>query len=402
MHVARRLEQIGAYLFADLDRKQEELQKKGVDVISLGIGDPDLPTPPHIIDALMEGATDPRSHRYPPYSGTLEFRKAVAAWYERRFGVKLDPEKEVLALIGSKEGLAHLPWATLNPGDVALVPDPGYPVYRSSTILADAAPYPMPLTRDRGFIPDFGAIPQDVLRKAKLMFLNYPNNPTAATASREFFAEAVAFARRHNILLAHDNAYSEIAYDGYRPPSILEVDGAKDVAVEFHSLSKTYCMTGWRVGFVVGNAAAVGALGKIKTNIDSGVFRAVQHAGIAALTGPQDMLPQRLRIYQGRRDRTTRALRSIGWDVPEIKVTFYVWIPVPDRTSSTRFAATVLERTGVVITPGIGYGTHGDGYVRLSLTITDHRLDEALDRLVRTFARPSEVRRESRSAQTER
>lgn len=402
MHVARRVEQTGAYLFADLDRRQEELHKRGVDVISLGIGDPDLPTPPHIIEALMEGATDPRSHRYPPYAGTPELRKAAAGWYARRFGVQLDPETEVLALIGSKEGLAHLPWATLNPGDVALVPDPGYPVYRSSTILAEAEPYRLPLTRERRFLPDLGAIPVDVLRRAKLMFLNYPNNPTAATASREFFADAVAFARRHNILLAHDNSYSEIAYDGYRPPSILEVDGAKDVAIEFHSLSKTYGMTGWRLGFVVGNAAAVGALGKIKTNIDSGVFRAVQHAGIAALTGPQDMLPERLRIYQGRRDRVTQALRSIGWNVPDIRATFYAWMPVPGNATSTAFAAEVLERTGVVMTPGIGYGTHGDGYVRLSITIPDHRLNEALDRLVSAFGRGSEARTQSPAAQSER
>ena len=402
MHVARRLEQIGAYLFADLDRKQAELAAKGVDVINLGIGDPDLPTPRHIIDALMEGATDPRSHRYPPYSGSQEFKAAVAAWYQRRFGVSLDPEEEVLALIGSKEGLAHLPWATLNPGEVALVPDPGYPVYRSATILAEGAPYCVPLTRDRGFLPDLNAIPEDIARRAKLLFLNYPNNPTAATASREFFEEAVAFARHWKILLAHDNSYSEIAYDGYRPPSILEVDGAKEVSVEFHSLSKTYCMTGWRVGFVVGNAEAVGALGKIKTNIDSGVFRAIQHAGIAALTGPQEVVSDRLRIYQDRRDRVIRTLRSIGWDAPKLKATFYVWLPVPDRTSSAQFAATVLDRTGVVITPGNGYGTHGEGYVRLSLTIADDRLDEALGRLVHAFGRAAVPEMKQRSTPTGR
>lgn len=392
MHVARRLEQIGAYLFADLDRKQAELKAKGVDVISLSIGDPDLPTPPHIIDALMEGATDPRSHRYPSYVGEKDFRATVATWFGKRFGVTLDPETEVLALIGSKEGIAHLPWATVDPGDLVLVPDPGYPVYRSSTILAEGVPYPLPLRRERGFLPDLSAISADVARKARVLFLNYPNNPTAATAPMAFFQDAVAFARRHDIILAHDNAYSEITYDGYVAPSILQVEGAKDVAIEFHSLSKTYCMTGWRVGFAVGNAAAVGALGRIKTNIDSGVFRAVQRAGVAALTGPQDGVGERVRVYQSRRDRLTKALRSIGWDVPDIKATIYVWLPVPNGTTAVRFAATVLEKTGVLVTPGTGYGTYGEGYLRLSLTIADHRLDEALARLVEAFGRVSAPR----------
>ncbi|HEU5298441.1 MAG TPA: LL-diaminopimelate aminotransferase [bacterium] len=385
MQAARRLEQIGAYLFADLDRKQQELAAKGVDVINLGVGDPDLPTPPHIIDALMEGATDARSHRYPPYTGTIEYKRAVADWFRRRFNVALEPASEVLALIGSKEGLAHLPWALLNPGDVALVPDPGYPVYRSSTIMAEGTPHPVPLRPERGFLPDFGAIPADVLKRARLLFLNYPNNPTGATATLEFFHEAVAFARRHNLLLAHDNAYSEIAYDGYRPPSILEADGARDVAVEFHSLSKTYCMTGWRVGFVAGNAQAVGILGKIKTNIDSGVFRAVQHAGIAALTGPQDAVADRLRVFQGRRDRVMAAMRRLGWKVPPLRATFYVWIPTPNGESGAEFAAKVLERTGVVLTPGAGYGREGERYVRMSTTVPDKRLDEALDRLLNAF-----------------
>ncbi|OLC28431.1 MAG: LL-diaminopimelate aminotransferase [Armatimonadetes bacterium 13_1_40CM_64_14] len=387
MQVARRLEQIGAYLFADLDRKQEELQAKGVDVINLGIGDPDLPTPAHIVDALMEGASDPRTHRYPPYSGTQAFKTAVARWYGRRFGVTVDPDREVLALIGSKEGLAHLPWAILNPGDGSLVPDPGYPVYRSATILADGVPHPVPLLPERGFLPELGAVPAAVARSAKILFLNYPNNPTGATAPREFFDEAVQFARKYDLILAHDNSYSEIAYDGYRPPSVLQVPGAADVAIEFHSLSKTYGMTGWRVGFVCGNAAAVGALAKIKTNVDSGVFQAVQHAGVAALEGPQDHLPQRLRIYQARRDRVIRTLRSLGWQAADLKATFYVWLPVPGGMSSAQFAATVLEKTGVVITPGIGYGARGEGYVRISLTTPDDRLDEALRRLTKAFGR---------------
>ncbi len=387
MQVARRLEQIGAYMFADLDRKQAEVEATGVDVINLSVGDPDLPTPPHIVDALMEGATDPRSHRYPPYPGTDEFRAAAAAWYQRRFGVALNPKTEVLALIGSKEGLAHLPWAVLNPGDSALVPDPSYPVYRTATILAEGIVEAVPLTRERGFLPDLDGIPQSVARHAKLLFLNYPNNPTGATAPLEFFERAVAFARRSDLLLVHDNSYSEIAYDGYRPPSILEAKGGKDVAIEFHSLSKTYCMTGWRIGFAVGNPEAISALAKIKTNVDSGVFRAVQHAGITALTGPQEFVAKRVQTYQARRDRATRALRSIGWDVPDVKATLYLWIPVPDGTSSVPFTTKVVERTGVSLTPGLGYGNHGDGYVRLSLTIPDARLDEALKRIVEVFGR---------------
>jgi LL-diaminopimelate aminotransferase len=401
MQVARRLEQIGAYLFADLDRRQDELTRRGVDVINLGVGDPDLPTPSHIVDALMEAATDPRSHRYPPYGGTADFRAAVARWYARRFGVALDPEREVLALIGSKEGLAHLPWAVLNPGDVALVPDPGYPVYRAATILADGEPYPVPLRPERGFLPELDSIPAGVLARARMVFFNYPNNPTGAVAPREFFEEAVAFARRHDLLLVHDNSYSEIAYDGYRPPSVLEVPGAKDVAVEFHSLSKTYCMTGWRVGFVVGNAQAIGALARLKTNVDSGVFRAILHAAVAALDGPDDALRERLQAYQSRRDRMLWTLRRLGWQPPQLRATFYVWLPTPRGQPSAEFAAEVLERTGVVVTPGVGYGRQGEGYVRLSLTVPDPRLDEALRRLTEAFG-SDEGRGESPSAPTDR
>lgn len=382
---SQRLRRIGAYLFADLDRKQEALQANGVDVINLGVGDPDLPTPEHIVRALQEGARDPRTHRYPPYLGTGDFRQAVAAWFAARFGVGLDPERQVLALIGSKEGLAHLPWATLNPGEAALVPDPGYPVYRSATIMAEGEPVPMPLRAEGGFLPDFDQIPSDVTRRARLLFLNYPNNPTGATADLEFFARAVAFARRHGLLLVHDNAYSEIAYDGYHPPSVLQVDGAMEVAIELHSLSKSFNMTGWRVGFAVGNAEAVGALGTVKTNVDSGVFRAVQQAAIAALTGPQDVLAPTLAAYRARRDRLVAALRSVGWQPPAPRATLYVWMPTPGGQSSVAFAAEVLERTGVVITPGTGYGACGEGYVRLSLTTPDERLDEALARIRRAY-----------------
>ncbi len=378
---SQRLRRIGAYLFADLDRKQAELEAKGVDVINLGVGDPDLPTPPHIVHALEEGAQDPRTHRYPPYRGTAQFLQAAADWVMKRFGVRVDPEREVLALIGSKEGLAHLPWAVLNPSEVALVPDPGYPVYRSSTIMAEGEPVAMPLQADRGFLPDFDRIPHEVLGRARLIFLNYPNNPTGATADLEFFARAVEFARRHKLLLVHDNSYCEIAYDGYRPPSILEVDGAQEVAIELHSLSKAFNMTGWRVGFAVGNAEAVDALGTLKTNVDSGVFRAVQHAAVAALTGPQEVIAPTLATYRARRDRLVSALRSVGWSPPVPRATLYVWMPTPGGASSVAFAAEVLERTGVVITPGVGYGACGEGYVRLSLTTPDARLDEALDRI---------------------
>ncbi|MGQ0550246.1 MAG: LL-diaminopimelate aminotransferase [Armatimonadota bacterium] len=382
---SERLRRIGAYLFADLDRKKEEQQAKGVDVISLATGDPDVPTPPHIIAALADAARDPRTHQYPPYPGTIEFREAAAGWFAGRFGVTLDPKREVLALIGSKEGLAHLPWATLNPGELALVPDPGYPVYRSATIMAEGEPVALPLAAERGFLPDLDQIPSDVARRARLLFLNYPNNPTGAVADLEFFARAVAFARRFGILLVHDHSYSEIAYDGYRPPSVLQVDGATEVAIELHSLSKSYNMTGWRIGFAVGNPEAIEALGTVKTNVDSGVFVAIQQAGIAALSGPQDVIAPTLAIYCARRDRLVKALRSVGWQPPLPKATLYVWMPTPNGQSSVAFAADVLGRTGVVITPGVGYGASGEGYVRLSLTTPDDRLDEALARIRRAY-----------------
>jgi len=382
---AERLARIGAYIFADLDRKQEELRARGVDVINLGIGDPDLPTPEHIIEALARAARDPRSHRYPPYAGIRDFREAAAEWYRRRFDVRLDPERDVLALIGSKEGLAHLPWAILNPGEAALVPDPGYPVYRSATVLAEGEPLAVPLQPERGFLPDLAAIPREAARRSRILFLNYPNNPTAATASLPFFQDVVRFAQENHVFVAHDNSYSEIAYDGYRPRSFLQADGAREVGVEFHSLSKTYCMTGWRIGLAVGNAAVIAALGRIKTNIDSGVFRAVQEAGIAALMGPEEPLRQRLVVFQRRRDRVVDTLTALGWNPPRPRATFYIWMQAPGGRTGTEFAAEVLERTGVVLTPGLGYGQQGERYVRLSLTTPDARLDEALTRLTRTF-----------------
>jgi LL-diaminopimelate aminotransferase len=381
MAEAHRIRRIPPYLFADLDRRKEEVRRRGVDVVSLAIGDPDLPTPEHIVRAMQEALKDPVTHQYPPYGGTQGFREAVARWYERRFGVKLNPDREVLALIGSKEGLAHLPWAVVNPGEVVLVPDPGYPVYGTATLLADGVPYPLPLRADRGWLPDLSAVPSEMARRARLMFLNYPNNPTAATADLTFFQEVVQFARDYGILVAHDNSYSEIAYDGYRPPSFLQARGAKEVGVEFHSLSKTFCMTGWRIGFVCGNAEAIGALAKLKTNLDSGVFVAIQRAAEAALEGPTEPVMERVRVFQARRDAAVSALQEAGWRVERPWATFYLWAEVPEGFDSLSFAAHVLERTGVILAPGIGYGQQGARYVRLSITVPDDRLHEALRRL---------------------
>ncbi|MFN3285958.1 MAG: LL-diaminopimelate aminotransferase [bacterium] len=380
---SQRLQRVPPYLFADLDRRTEELQRRGVDVISLAVGDPDLPTPDHVVEAMRQAVADPATHRYPPYPGTGSFRAAVAEWYRRRFGVQLDPDRQVLALIGSKEGLAHLPWALLDPGDMALVPDPGYPVYRVATLLADGVPHPLPLRPGLGFLPDLTEVPTEVARRARLMFLNYPNNPTAATAELGFFAEVVRFAREFDVLVVHDNSYSEIAYDGYRPPSFLQAPGALEVGVEYHSLSKTYCMTGWRLGWVCGNADVVAALAKLKTNLDSGVFVAVQRAGEAALRGPEEPVRRRVAAFQARRDLLVDGLREAGWRVERPRATFYLWAEVPEGFDSVTFAQHVLDRAAVVVTPGIGYGEVGDRYVRLSFTTPEDRLKEAVQRLCR-------------------
>ncbi len=388
MDVARRMQRIPPYLFADLNRKRAALQQRGVDVIDISIGDPDFPTPDHIIDALARAARDPATHTYPPYEGTRAFREAVAGWYARRFEVTLDPEREVLALIGSKEGLAHLPWVFVNPGDVALMSDPGYPVYATATLMAEGEPYPVPMTRDRGWLPNLSEIPDEVARRAKLFFLNYPNNPTAGIAGLAFFQEVVEFAKRWDILVVHDNTYSEIAYDGYRPPSFLEAPGARDVGIELHSLSKTYCMTGWRLGVAVGNAEAIRALGTLKTNIDSGQFVAIQAAGVAALTGPDAPVRERVARWQARRDAVVSGLRSVGLDAPLPRATFYLWVPVPEGYDSVGFAGHLLEHAGVAVTPGVGYGRCGEGYVRLSLTTADARFAEAVRRIGQHLAHP--------------
>ncbi len=381
MELAARLKKLPPYLFAEIDKKKREARARGADLIDMGIGDPDLPTPPHIIEALKRAAESPTNHRYPDYEGLLQFRGAVASWYKQRFGVTLDPEREVLTLIGSKEGTAHMPLAFVNPGDIVLVPDPGYPVYAAGTWFADGQVHWMPLRRENGFMPDLAAIPAEVTHRAKLMYLNYPNNPTAATATREFFERVVAFAREHGIIVCHDAMYSELRFDAYRPPSFLETPGAVEVGVEFHSLSKTYSMTGWRIGFCVGNAAALAGLGKVKTNVDSGVFQAVQEAGIAALTGPQELSEQYRRTYQERRDVVVAGLRALGWEVDVPKAAFFVWAPVPGGLDSRAFAARLLEEVGCVVTPGVGFGPSGEGFYRIALTIDAKRLHEAMDRL---------------------
>lgn len=378
---AKRIEELPPYLFAEIDRKKEELKGKGVDIIDLGIGDPDLPTPSRIVESLKRWVEDASTHRYPSYQGMPEFRASVARWYERRFGVELDPDGEVLTLIGSKEGIAHIPLAFVDPGDVVLIPSPGYPVYRTATLFAGGVPHLLPLKKPNRFLPDFSKIPEEVSGKAKLLFLSYPNNPTGAVADRAFFEKVVAFAREHNIIVCHDAAYTEISYDGYRPPSFLEVRGAKDVGVEFHSLSKTCNMTGWRLGFVVGNEEVLGGLAKVKTNIDSGVFEAIQRAGVEALDGCEEERRQMTSIYQNRRDLMVQALRHAGLDVEKPLATFYLWVQVPKGYTSAEFTALLLTEAGIVSTPGNGFGEWGEGYVRLSLTIREERLREAARRI---------------------
>jgi LL-diaminopimelate aminotransferase len=380
---ARRIQELPPYLFAEVDRRIAEKRAAGFDVISLGIGDPDLPSPDVVVETAQQAVADPKRHRYPDYYGLKEFRQATAAWYGRRFGVDLDADREVVPLLGSKEGIAHLPVAFVDPGDVVLCPDPGYPVYSIGTMLANGVPYSLPLRAENGFLPDLDAVPADIAQQAKLLWINYPNNPTAATATLDFFERALDFGRRHDILVCHDNAYSDVAYDGYEAPSILQVAGAKDVAVEFHSLSKTFNMTGWRVGMMVGNQTAVEALGRVKTNVDSGIFDALQIAGIAALEMDPAWIAERNAHFQKRRDLTIATLQKIGVPARAPKASLYIWAPVPDGYSSVDFSLKVLDDAAVWITPGVGFGAHGEGYFRISLTVGDQRLVEALQRLER-------------------
>jgi LL-diaminopimelate aminotransferase len=379
--LAARLGMLPPYLFAELDRLKKQVQERGADVISLGIGDPDLPTPSPIVKSLQQAAELPQNHRYPDYEGLERFRGAAARWYERKFGVRFDPNREVCALIGSKEGIANFATGIVDPGDIVIIPDPGYPVYFSGCVFNGGEPYFIRLRKENHFLPDFNEIPAEVARRAKLLWLNYPNNPTAATAEIGFLRTAVDFCLKHKIVLAHDFAYSEIAYDGYTAPSVFQIDKARECAVEFHSLSKTYSMTGWRVGFVVGNAELVGAVGKVKTNMDSGVFQAVQEAGITALEGGEEKVREFCSIYRERRDLLVSTLRRAGLDCETPRATFYVWAAVPRGYSSLAFSEKVLKEAAVVVTPGSGFGKGGEGFVRFSLTVPSQRLSEAAQRL---------------------
>jgi LL-diaminopimelate aminotransferase len=378
---ASRIENIPPYLFARIDKKKAEARKKGHDLIDFGVGDPDIPTPQHIIKKMKEALDDPANHRYPSYEGMFEYRKAVADWYKKRFNVELDPADEVVALIGSKEGIAHMPWAYIDKDDIALIPSPGYPVYKIMTLLAGGNPYIMPLREVNRYLPNFDEIPVNVLEKAKIMFLNYPNNPTGAHANDAFYEQALWNAKKYDILICHDAAYSEIAYDGYTPRSILEFDKEKKFSVEFHSLSKTYCMTGWRIGFVVGNKEAVFNLGKLKTNIDSGVFQAIQCAAIEALTSDQSSVEKIKKIFQKRRDMVVEGLHSVGIKVDKPRATFYIWAKVPQGYTSADFCEKLIEEQGIVVTPGSGFGDEGEGYFRISITINEERIAEAIKRL---------------------
>ena len=378
---AKRLTQLPPYLFAQLDLAKKEAQKSGKEIIDLGVGDPDLPTPSPIIEKLYQAAQESCNHRYPSYQGLFSFRQAVAKWYAKRFGVSLDPEEEVLTLIGSKEGIAHLSLGLLNPGDIALVPDPAYPVYRAGVIFAGAHPVRIPLKEQNGFLPVLEDIEEKIARKTRIFFLNYPNNPTAATTNIDFFKELTDFATRFRIILCHDLAYSEIAFDGYRPPSILQIEGAKQIAVEFHSLSKTFNMTGWRIGFVVGNRQVIRTLREIKTNIDSGVFQAVQEAGIKALNMDGEVIEGIKKVYQKRRDLLVMGLKNLGWEIKPPKATFYLWTKVPDSFSSMNFAGRLLRECGIVVTPGIGFGPAGKGYIRMALTVEEKKIIQAIERI---------------------
>jgi LL-diaminopimelate aminotransferase len=383
MRPSKRLDRIPPYLFAQLERKIAEQKAAGVDVISLGIGDPDTPTYPPIVEALQRAVADPGTHRYPTNRGRPEFRAAVAAFYERRFGVTLDVETEVMAALGAKECIFHLNVAFLDPEDIALASDPGYPVYTAGPLLAGAAAVLMPLVPELGFAPDLDAISAQDAARAKLMFVNYPNNPTGAVVPDGFFERVIAFARQHDILVVHDNAYSETTFDGYRAPSFLETPGAKDVGVEVFSLSKGYCMTGWRCAAIVGNAEAIAQYWRLKSNVDSGLFEAVQLAGAAALSPDVDRYVIEMNaVYQRRRDLVCAALRDAGVEVTPPKGTIYVWAPIPaGYESAAAYCAHVLEETGVVISPGGAYGASGEGFFRIALTAPDDRIVEAVERI---------------------
>ncbi len=381
MKFSQRVEGLPPYLFAGIERQIAERRARGLDVISLGIGDPDLPTPPHVVEALAEAARDPAVHQYPSNQGEQGFREAVASFYGSRFGVEVHPATEIVPLLGAKEGIAHIGLALLDVGDVALAADPGYPVYVTGPLLADGVAVPVPLIPELGFQPDLGTIPAETAEKAKLIFVSYPNNPTGAVIEDDFFSRLVGWAKAHDVVVVHDNAYADITYDGYVAPSFLATPGALEVGVEMFSLSKSYNMTGWRSGAIVGNAEIVDAFWRLKTNMDSGMFGAVQRASAVALSSSQDCVREMCRVYARRRDLLVEALRSLGMHVDPPKGTIYLWAPVPDGYTSASFTETVLEQADVVVTPGAAYGAAGEGYVRLSLTIADERLEEAVRRI---------------------
>ena len=381
MKLAKRVEELPPYLFAQISKVIAAKRAQGVDVITFGIGDPDLPTPPHILDRLHRAADNPLNHRYPESEGLPELRQAIAGWYERRFEASFDPERECLALIGSKEGIAHMALTLIDPGDIALATDPGYPVYEIGTMFAGGVTIKLPLTPETGWKPDLDAIPEDVAARAKVLWLNYPNNPTGAVADLAFFEKVVAWAKEYDVSVCHDNPYCDVAFDGYRPISIFQAPGARDVAIEFNSWSKIYNMTGWRIGMAVGNAELVDALMRVKSNIDSGIPQAIQEMAIEAVEGPQDVIDQHNAIYQRRRDRIVAALRAIGLAVDPPKASLYVWARLPEGVVSGDFAARLIDECGVVVTPGRGYGLNGEGYVRLSVTTPDDQVEEGCRRL---------------------
>jgi LL-diaminopimelate aminotransferase len=380
MEFAERLKKVPPYLFVEIDRLKNEKLKKGADIIDLGIGDPDLPTPSEIVEVAKKALENPAFHRYPSNQGSEFFRKACANYMKRRFGVEFDPETEISALIGSKEGIAHFPLAFVNPGDVVLCPEPAYPVYHLGTLFAGGEPYYLPLLWENNFFPNLGSIPKEVLERAKILWLNYPNNPTGAVATREFFAEAVSFAKRYGLILAHDAAYVEMYFE--EPAlSIFEVDGARDVAIEFHSLSKTFCMTGWRIGFAVGKKELVQGLVKVKSNIDSGVFTAIQYAGAYALDNLERIVPPLRAVFKERRNYLAKALQELGFELKIPQATFYLWVKVPKGFTSTDFCRKLLEELDIVVTPGNGFGPSGEGYFRIALTVGVDTLKKAVERL---------------------
>lgn len=383
MEVADRLKSIPPYVFAEIGRKAKELADTGVDIINLGIGAPDQPAPRHVVDAMHEAIEVPANHRYAPFGGTPEFKKAVAEWCKKRFNVTLDPATEVTTLIGAKEGLHNLIFAYVNPGDYVLVPDPAYPVYKTSTEMAGGVPYFMPLKPEKDFLPDLDAIPDEVAKKAKMLLINYPNNPTAGIAPMSFFEKAIEFCKKHDILLCHDLAYSEMTFDGYVAPSILQLKGAKEITIELHTMSKAYNMAGWRIGFAIGNKEIVKNLAKIKSNIDTDIFIAVQKAGIAGMEGPRDHIDYCNKLYEERRDLAVNRLRELGWEVEPSKATFYMWLPCPPGLSSEEFSTIMLNQAGIVVPPGNAYGPNGEGYFRISLCVSKERLDEAFDRMAK-------------------